>query len=43
MILDINETNGAETKKEFEAKFGNGKVIFHKCDVTKKDQMKGLS
>ncbi|XP_072027012.1 15-hydroxyprostaglandin dehydrogenase [NAD(+)]-like isoform X2 [Amphiura filiformis] len=40
VILDVNEDNGQSTQKEFEEKYGNGKVVFQKCDVTKKEQMK---
>ena len=41
VIVDVNENNGMETKKELEDKYGSGKILFHKCDVTQKDQMKG--
>ena len=41
VILDVNEANGQTTQTEFEEKYGSGRVVFQKCDVTKKDQMKG--
>ncbi|XP_072027011.1 15-hydroxyprostaglandin dehydrogenase [NAD(+)]-like [Amphiura filiformis] len=40
VILDVNEDNGQSTQKELEEKYGSGKVVFQKCDVTKKEQMK---
>ncbi|XP_072025240.1 15-hydroxyprostaglandin dehydrogenase [NAD(+)]-like [Amphiura filiformis] len=40
VILDVNEDNGQSTQKEFEEKYGSGKVVFQKCDVANKEQMK---
>ncbi|XP_072024899.1 15-hydroxyprostaglandin dehydrogenase [NAD(+)]-like [Amphiura filiformis] len=39
-FLDVNETPGEETKKEFEERFPNQTIVFKKCDVSSKDQMK---
>ncbi len=41
VILDVNETNGKNAQKELQDKYGIGKVVFQKCDVTQKDQVKG--
>ena len=41
-ISDINETAGANTLQEFQEKFGNDRVCFVKCDVTKEDQFINL-
>ena len=41
-ISDIHEVNGAKTLHEFQEKFGNDRVCFIKCDVTKEEQFINL-
>ena len=40
-ILDVNETSGENTRREFQEKFPNQTIVFRKCDISSKDQMKG--
>ncbi|XP_072047109.1 15-hydroxyprostaglandin dehydrogenase [NAD(+)]-like [Amphiura filiformis] len=39
VILDVNESNGRTTQAEFEKRFGKGRVVFRKCDVSSMAQM----
>ena len=41
-ISDVNEAIGKETLEEFRNKFGDDRVCFVPCDVTKQDQFVSL-
>ena len=40
-IADYNKEAGEETIKELSEKYGSGKAIFVKCDVTSQADMEG--
>lgn len=39
VLLDIDETNGIALQDELNAKHGDGKLKFIKCDVTNEEQL----
>jgi len=41
-LSDIQETTGEQTKKEFQETFGQDKVHFVRCDVTKMEELTNL-
>ena len=41
-LSDVNETAGAKTLQEFQCQFGEDRVCFVTCDVTKEDQFVNL-
>ena len=40
-MADIEKELGAQTVTEFCQKFGEGKAVFHHCDNTKDEDVKG--
>lgn len=41
-ILDLNHDKGLQLQESLERQYGSGKVIFIRCDVSSKSQMKGI-
>ena len=41
-ILDYSVSDGEKAQKSFEEKYGDGKAVFLKCDVSKKNEMHGM-
>ena len=41
-MLDYSVLDGEKAQKGFEEKYGSGKAVFLKCDVSKKNEMHGI-
>ena len=41
--MDLNHAKGFQFQERLERQYGSGKVIFIRCDVTSKSQMKGIN
>ena len=41
-ILDYSVSEGEKAQKSFEEKYGGGNAVFLKCDVSKKNEMRGM-
>ena len=41
-ILDIDSDKGFETEKQFNKAYGDGCVMFEKCDVTNSNNLRGI-
>jgi hypothetical protein len=39
--LDVSVSEGEKAQKSFDEKYGSGKAVFLKCDVSKKDELHG--
>jgi hypothetical protein len=39
--LDVSVTEGEKAQKSFDEKYGSGKAVFLKCDVSKKGELRG--
>ena len=40
-FLDVSVSEGEKAQKSFDEKYGSGKAVFLKCDVSKKDELHG--
>jgi hypothetical protein len=40
-FLDVLASEGLEAQKTFDKQYGSGKAVFVKCDVSKKDELRG--
>jgi hypothetical protein len=40
-FLDVSVTEGEKAQKSFDEKYGSGKAVFLKCDVSKKGELRG--
>jgi hypothetical protein len=40
-FLDVSASEGEKAQKSFDEKYGSGKAVFLKCDVSKKNELHG--
>ncbi|CAB4019686.1 15-hydroxyprostaglandin dehydrogenase [NAD(+)]-like [Paramuricea clavata] len=41
-FLDVSVSEGEKAQKSFDEKYGSGKAVFLKCDVSKKDELRDV-